>query len=656
MQIGVIITFMLKQRGIPMNIVILRENSVLKYAAEELKSYLGRILVPNQDIVILIKDKYEYIANTIWLGLDSEFGEVEHFKLKDKSLDDAVFINIICGEGIIAGSNDRSILLGVYRFLHEIGCRFIRPGSDGEILPCKNINELKVHVRHEASFRHRGIVIEGANSYENVADLIEWMPKLGYNSYFMQFKEPYSFFRNWYCHVNNTMKTPETFTLEDSKKIVKGLEEEIKKRGMLYHTVGHGWTSECLDVPTIGWDVINDSVSEEKKQYLAQINGKRDFFRGIPLNTNLCYSNKDAMELMADAVVNYSKNNPNADYIHVWLADETNNHCECEACQKMIPTDFYIQLLNLIDEKLTKEGLSCRIVFLVYLELLWAPEKEKFINLDRFILMFAPISRTFTKSYGEIEFGEVNLPEYNRNKVVLPNKLSENVGFLRKWQELCDTDSFDFDYPLGRAHYGDAGYYEISKVISEDIKNLDTQLRLNGYLSCQEQRAFMPTGLPNYIMGLTLWDKATDFDAIAEDYFVHAFGEGWADALQYLKTLSDIFDTDYWHGIKKWEDPKVEADMATVEAYVNSFRPTITANLNQSSESQSKSWEYLNWHADFTILFAKFLLNRAKRDNEATRTAWGDLKSYVQRTEDDVQRVFDVYRFVQISEWIHKIE
>lgn len=51
-----------------------------------------------------------------------------------------------------------------------------------------------------ASLRHRGVCIEGADSLENILDFIDWLPKMGYNSFFLQFKLPYTFMARWYHH------------------------------------------------------------------------------------------------------------------------------------------------------------------------------------------------------------------------------------------------------------------------------------------------------------------------------------------------------------------------------------------------------------------------------------------------------------------------
>lgn len=67
-------------------------------------------------------------------------------------------------------------------------------------------------------------------------------------------------------------------------------------------------------------------------------------------------------------------------------------------------------------------------------------------------------------------------------------------------------DSFVYDYPLGRAHYGDLGYMKISQTIYRDVSYL-SNLHLNGYISCQELRAgFL------IIFLIMLWGNALEED------------------------------------------------------------------------------------------------------------------------------------------------
>ena len=71
--------------------------------------------------------------------------------------------------GVIAGSNERSVLFAVYEYLKRNGCRWLYPGIDGEYIPLKNIEP--VSYRHVADMRFLGPCIEGAINQKNASRL-----------------------------------------------------------------------------------------------------------------------------------------------------------------------------------------------------------------------------------------------------------------------------------------------------------------------------------------------------------------------------------------------------------------------------------------------------------------------------------------------------
>ncbi|MDE6202988.1 MAG: DUF4838 domain-containing protein, partial [Lachnospiraceae bacterium] len=417
----------------------------------------------------------------------------------------------------------------VYDYLHYLGCRFLMPQKEYEIVPCIEKENLEVSYEKQASFFHRGVCIEGADSFENILSYIEWLPKVGFNSFFLQFKSPYAFMERWYRHLENPYVPAQDYTPMDAVRDMERLETEIKRRGMMLHKAGHGWTGEVLGYHTVSWNRETENDDEQFTHRMAMINGKRELFGGVPANTNLCYHNGDAIDAFAELVVDYAKKNPSMDYLHVWLADEYNNICECPECVQTTLSDQYVELLNEIDARMIEENLDTRIVFLLYQELLWTPVVQRLNHQERFVLMFAPISRTFEKSY-ELDGGETAIPVYVRNHVTLPTNLAENMAFLRQWQKIFEGGSFVYDYPLGRAHYGDFGYVHIAKVICSDIQKLD-RMKLDGYISCQELRAAFPNALPNYMMAYTLFQKDVGEKEVIEEYFSACYGEDWEKAL-----------------------------------------------------------------------------------------------------------------------------
>ena len=99
----------------------------------------------------------------------------------DPERDDAIAISLGGeGGGVVTGTNPRSVLIAAYRLLHELGFWFVRPGPEGTLL--RYNGKTAVQVSEAASSRHRGFCIEGAVSFENVLELIDWLPKGGFNT------------------------------------------------------------------------------------------------------------------------------------------------------------------------------------------------------------------------------------------------------------------------------------------------------------------------------------------------------------------------------------------------------------------------------------------------------------------------------------------
>nr|MBQ4319975.1 hypothetical protein [Clostridia bacterium] len=166
----------------------LGENKTVTYAYEELVRCLKQMDLGLFIDMRIYDEADESRSDILWLGID---GSVE------KSIDDEILIDVKNGAGIITGSSERAVLLAAYRFLFELGCRWLRPGDDSEIIPKRSLTyeALTVSVSEKASYRHRAVCIEGMNSVEHVLNMIKWIPRVGMNGYFIQYQTPSGFFR-----------------------------------------------------------------------------------------------------------------------------------------------------------------------------------------------------------------------------------------------------------------------------------------------------------------------------------------------------------------------------------------------------------------------------------------------------------------------------
>ncbi len=623
-------------------------SSAVSLAAEELHKYLRRMDRDARVLRVLASGYDEGNRNALYIGCDDAFAHLLP-RVDDPRRDDAIYINVANGAGIITGTNPRSVLIAVYRYLRALGCAFLRPGKDGEVIPKCSPEATPVYIAEAASYRHRGVCIEGAVSYEHVADMIDFLPKIAMNGYFIQFAKPYEFFKRWYRHTTNPTMPVEPVTETEYDGMHEMLRAEIIKRGLMYHAVGHSWTCEPFGIDGSGWYRYPGEAPDSIKACLAKVNGVRDFWGGIAINTNLCYSNPAVRNTVTTALVDYCIAHPDVDYLHFWLADGANNHCECDRC-KEIPADYYVMMLNELDEKLTARGIDTKIVFLIYVDLLWEPKHEVIKNRERFVLMFAPITRTYSRSYTvtDEEIAAVELAPYERNKLIMPRSVAENIARLKQWQEMFHGDSFDYDYHLAFDHQYDPGHIRAAKIISEDMRNL-RDLGIGGMNSCQTQRVFFPTSLPMLAMAETLWNRDTKFSDIARTYFTAAFGEDGIKVRRYLSVLSEMFDPSYLRGENPAVDEEKARIFAKIPAVIADFMPHITRNLAKPHlpATVKKSWEYLLYHAQGTSQLAKAFAFRADGMNDDALAAYEAVCDYYNRVEPEIHPVFDNFKFFQ---------
>jgi len=621
----------------------------LKFAKSELVKYFN--MVGLNDFTDI--DLRCYIKNNST--------EINDFKFISEKWDDAYVIDIEKSKGSITGINPRSVLYGVYELLYYLGFRFLRPGVEGEIVPGEVNREITLKITKKADNRHRGICIEGAVSIEHVMEMIDWAPKMGFNSYFIQFFEGHTFFERWYKHEGSRVLSADEYTREMSQAFIPIIVAEIKKRGMIYHSVGHGWTCESIGYPSVGWDVVdNKMIPDEVKKCLALINGEREFFGGIPLNTNLCYSQKSIKEKLINQMIFYINNNRQVDVLHIWLADNFNNFCECEKCEIMSPSDHYVELLNMLDENLTTLGSDIKIAFLIYYELLWIPKTKRIKNPDRFIMMFAPITRTYTNPYLDnkdiLEIKNMEPESFSLNEIKCPSDIESNLKFLFDWQEIFKGDSFVFDYHMMWDLYRDYSNMSLSKIIYKDMKALKS-LGLNGNISCQVQRSFFPNGICMYIMGKTLFDTSLNYDEMVDEYFEASYGEFAKTVKNYLYEISILVPHKYMRHETEMVNTEIsksfKKSIETVKKYKSEFKESFEKLDNNQKAMMSiiiKSTEI------FEVLFNLFYMKAKGIEKEKIIALWIKFSLELDKIELELSNVIDMYHFKLITERLLNIE
>ena len=233
-------------------------------------------------------------------------------------------------------------------------------------------------------------------------------------------------------------------------------------------------------------------------------------------------------------------------------------------------------LLNELDEELTKRNIHVKVVFLCYFELLHPPKTEAIKNKDRFILMFAPITRTYMSSYdSEVEKAkEVELKAFTLNQFKPPVSVTENIAYLYEWQKIFEGDSFVFDYPLMWDECKDYGGIILAKTIYGDVNALKN-MGLNGYVSCQIQRNFFPTGFCMYMLARTLYGDIDTYEEIKEDFFKTAFKEYGQNVYDMLEEISNCRIYPYMRNDVPFNDVETHNEMPKIIRKVEEYQKEI---------------------------------------------------------------------------------
>ena len=594
-------------------------HSTVDYAAEEFRKYL-RMMMPECGNI-----EIEYAPDAkdgFRLGLMQDFA-LDISDAAEPELDDILYIDCDTEGGIIAGDNPRSVLLSVYEYLRQNGCRWLMPGVDGEFIPMQDIKPVKY--RHKPSMRYRGQCNEGYEYQSDMYDAIEFTPKVGMNVFMMEFFNPAAYYKRYYEHRHNEMNRPPE-PISDSQVLQwkRACESEISKRGLMYHDIGHGWTAESFGIDSAIWcdetGSIEAGITDDQRQYLALVNGERKLFRNCPSGTQFCMSNRNARQKVAKYVADYAVNHSNSDYIHVWLGDLGNNHCECEECKKKIPSDWYIILLNDIDEELTLRNLDTRIVYIAYTATIYAPETEKIKNPKRFSLLFAPSTRKYTVPLHEMPDPEFVKP-YERNKGHRKG-MDELMWHFKNWTKNWHGANIAYEYHFFSNQVYDVSGISLAKIINEDIKFYKRN-NIHGVIEDGSQRSFFPTGLAFYTYARTLYDTSLNFEEIAEEYFSCAFGEDWRKFYNYLERLGGAFDHEYLAGDKyassgnsKWYAPKQIEQIKSAYSIIDEGKTLISEHYNSDFRVRTVSVRMLEFHARYAEMFANALEYKAAGDDE----------------------------------------
>ena len=638
-------------------IYTLDTNETITFAAHELRKYL-RMMMPECGAIPIeyrpdAKDGFR-------LGLMQALG-LDCSDAADTALDDILYIDTDEKGGIIAGDNPRSVLLAVYEFFRQNGCRWLMPGPDGEFIPLENIKPVKY--RFAPSCRYRGWGTATAHEQGQMMQYVDFAPKVGMNLALIEFVIPLQYWNDYYRHRRNEENRPaENVTADNVLQWKRQLEAEINLRGLQFHDVGHGFILDAFGVPNedapAGSERVRDmKIPEENYKYtalLSEMGGKRGICRGSGWYTQFCMSNPEARAMFADSVVRYARKHQNVDFLHVWLADGSFNHCECDECVKKKPSDWYIMAINEIDEKLTAEGLSTRIVFIAYTDTMWAPDTERIKNPERFSLCFAPITRTYSRTLRTPDMPKAVTVPYRRNKNQndRPKDIDEHFAYLEDWKKVFGGSIIGFEYHSWSAHVSDISGLQLARRVNEDVK-VYKDFAVDGLIQDGSQRHFFPHGMVVYSYARTMFDTASDYDALEEDYFKTAYGPSYKEVKRILDEMAKAVPYEYsarTDALRRpscFYDPKMLPRLQSVQGLVDEMRALIKENYTSIHRIQTVSIRLLELYMDLVEAIARAFAHKCVGEDDEALACFEKIRLELGKKEAAFVAYYDHFHFME---------
>ncbi|MHB0876513.1 MAG: DUF4838 domain-containing protein [Anaerolineae bacterium] len=630
------------------------DDTVLAYAAKELAHYASALTATQYGTK---KGLTARGGGAAVLGLCDSLALPVAVSLSRAPWDDGYCVWAVDGRLFVAGRNARSVLFGVYDFLEKQGVRFVRPGDDGEVMPRRDSLILPdAPMVEEPKYRHRGVCIEGAPSLKHAVNMVDWCAKKRMNTVFLQFFSSRYFYSLWSERPYNPKQAGTPLTDEQALAMDDQVIAAMKQRGMVFHRVGHSWTSAAFDMPRSGWVKADEAeVKPELRRYIAEVNGERKLFGGVPINTEICYSHGPAFDRFVDNIVSYSQAHPEMDVVHVWLSDATNNKCECAECRELHISDWYVKVINRLSEELAERAPNTRFVFLCYFELWWPPQK---VAIDQSrgnaIMMYAPITRCYGHSLGDADCDdgeEWPRPALNQFAVSMQNAFFADS--LSQWRQAFPGDSFDFDYHLMWAVWRQMTDTVLGRVLHEDLQQLK-DMGLDGIVSCQSFRIFYPSGLAMTALTEGLWDPSVAWEPFRERYLEDAFGEHAAFADHYLTRVEGLLFSgdDHWRS-----RPFSTADAKQLKQGIAFLRASMAEAEQRATGADSvrgRSLSILAHHARLLQYVVRSYQARLSGDTAAANRHLDRARDFLQRTEPRFSPYIDTFLALTNSVEAHR--
>lgn len=405
------------------------------------------------------------------------------------------YVVLISGDKIaLAGRTIRATLYAVYHFLGYLGCRWVMPGDDGEVIPRRErLSLTPCRIVEAPDFAVRGFTCssqdflpDGGWIPSDMDAMLDWALRHRFNALWWGggATEPFGAHRG-YSHEQTTNHS--------------------------YHT----WVPASL-------------LFHRRPEWYPLVGGKREPYHSSGRPNQLCVSNRHLRQYIARQMIAHLEAHPQTRVLALNAEDEPACWCECDACKA----------LDRVAVDWTKNGIECfpltdRVVDFV--NDVAARVARKFP--DRLIEMYAYGSTTqppvAARCHPNVLVKFCMWPVCGRHGVFDRNCARNRrfVATLKAWRDRCSH--------LAIYNYGDYLYREAPACSYTLTARQFAALRKLGVEHVLgETDNSVPGSIAWYtVFGEVLWDTTTEPRGVIADFCKAAYGPAAAPMIEYYQTL-----------------------------------------------------------------------------------------------------------------------
>jgi hypothetical protein len=260
-------------------------NITVTFAISELRKYLYKISGSTP------RPKHSNVYK-FHLSLSENESDKDQYTIQVN--EDGTFINAL---------NSRALLFGVYTFLEHLGCRWVWPGENQEIIPrMETVSSKKLSIECKPTLSLRGLALYELNSQtvKQAKDIVDWMAKNRFNL----------------IMSSEDRKDPVKTQCMHWPEVRKELLPEIQKRNLILELSEHATHL-----------FLSPDLFKKNPDWFAEVNGER-------VNAQMCFSNKEAIKQFSYNLIKHINIRKEAKIFGTWPLDGAGGYCTCTECEK----------------------------------------------------------------------------------------------------------------------------------------------------------------------------------------------------------------------------------------------------------------------------------------------------------------------------------